>query len=360
MSGNTFTTGSTKGIFVMGGGGRLNEALRMDTTEGTEVTSTSAPRRPCWGFRAGQGHPRKERRTVALTPADIRVTAKDKTSGLPTEYTATVLRYGVLDDYWTKFRPGVFTDSLSSRMPRVVWSHDWSDPIGIYDDVVTDDDDGLTLHAKFADFEHVPNARRASSLMQDGIIDQFSVGFYRESDEEEKNEPVVWITKGDLVEASPVLAAAVPGTALVGMRASASGLLVPRDEVERIIVQAYTDEVPLVEVLNALMDVETVDETDLGDADNPDKPEASSPDDGPDIANDPPAPDPATHEDDPSVGPQVGPTPVYDPKKPPPDPAAADDTPISEWPVVDLTGDDDVDLASELDELDAVLALIDQ
>lgn len=213
-------------------------------------------RRPLPSRRAGEGHRARERRIVALSPSEVRVTGTDKATGLPTEFTALVLRYGVLDDYWTKFRYGVFAASLEERMPRAVWSHDWSDPIGIYDDVVSDTEDGgLVLHARFADFEHVPSARRAASLMADGIIDQFSVGFYREADEDDPDTPgVVWITRGELVEASPVLAAAVPGTALVGMRSSGSGLLVPMEDVERIIVSLTSGDIGLTDALVAARD----------------------------------------------------------------------------------------------------------
>jgi HK97 family phage prohead protease len=240
-------------------------------------------RRPLPSRRAGEGRRGRERRIVALSPSEVRVTGTDKATGLPTEFTAVVLRYGVLDDYWTKFRYGVFAESLEQRMPRAVWSHDWSDPIGIYDDVVSDTEDGgLVLHARFADFEHVPSARRAASLMADGIIDQFSVGFYRDADEDDPDVPgVVWITRGELVEASPVLAAAVPGTALVGMRSSGSGLLVPMEDVERIIVSLSTGDIGLTDALVAARDA-----AESGDPADPDAEADTDVEDDPDVEDD--------------------------------------------------------------------------
>lgn len=294
---------------------------------------------PFPSMRAGQGPHRRERRTFRIAPSDVRVTGKDKKTGLPTEYTAVVLRYNVLDDYWTKFRPGVFTESLEARMPRSVWSHDWSDPIGMYDDVVSDTEEGgLELHAKFANFEHVPSATKAASLMNDGIVDQFSVGFFRDSDEEDKDEPVVWITKGELIEASPVLAASVPGTSLVGMRTTASGLLVPLEEVERIVVSLGAGTLEITDALVAARDA-AEDPTD----DTPDEVETP--------VETPPAETPS--ETPPAETP---PAPTPDPASPSREPTDTDPGTPDTDPAADETDEPVEGLDEALSELDDVLA----
>src|SRR5215471_2396567 len=48
----------------------------------------------------------------------------------PGTFEATVMHYGIVDDYGTVFDPGVFTASLDKRLPRITWGHDWADVIG--------------------------------------------------------------------------------------------------------------------------------------------------------------------------------------------------------------------------------------
>lgn len=135
---------------------------------------------------------------------------------------AVVLVYNVVDDYRTVFRPGCFAESLEKRMPRMCWGHDWLDPIGRWTDY-RDTDTELTLIGQLDDFDAVPRARQASAQMRSGTIDQFSVGFWRTSeetiDEDEFGERgLTAITVGTLDETSPVLVGAVPGTHLVSVR----------------------------------------------------------------------------------------------------------------------------------------------
>src|SRR4051794_23581523 len=81
-------------------------------------------------------------------------------------FRARVCNYGVPDTYRTSWAPGVFTRSLSQRLPKAVWSHDWNRPIG---KVVAyhDGPEGLDVDVQLADFDAVPDARMAHSLLQD-------------------------------------------------------------------------------------------------------------------------------------------------------------------------------------------------
>lgn len=152
-----------------------------------------------------------------IRPGDVRVAASGRT------VEAVVLTYGVIDDYNTMFAPGVFAESLQARMPRMVWSHSWDDPIGRWVDY-RDTDTELTLIGELDDFEAVPRARQAAAQLASGTIDQFSVGFMREAeenvepDEVEGVRGIVRILKGQLDEASLVLRGAVPGTRLLSVR----------------------------------------------------------------------------------------------------------------------------------------------
>ena len=153
--------------------------------------------------------------------AEVRVVDQGKR-----QFVARVLQYNVIDDYGTIWLPGCFDDSLAVRMPRVAWAHQWSEPIGVYTEVVKNDGKVLDLLGQLDDFDAVPRARQCYAQMQSGTIDQFSVGFTRQKwtnvDDEAKRAAGAYeeMVKALLDEASPVLVGAVPGTALVAVRAA--------------------------------------------------------------------------------------------------------------------------------------------
>lgn len=157
-----------------------------------------------------------ERRTVPV--AEVRMPDPEGKT-----FEAVVLRYNVVDDYDTRFRPGVFAESLAQRLPRICWAHRWDEPLGRYVDF-RDTDTELTLIGEFDDFEAVPRAKQASAQLRSRTIDQFSVGFMRLASEDVDPEEVmgqrgvVDITKGQLDEVSLVLVGAVPGTKLLAVR----------------------------------------------------------------------------------------------------------------------------------------------
>lgn len=144
------------------------------------------------------------------------------------EFIARAIRYNVVDDYKTIWTPGTFTESMQTRMPRIAWAHSWQDPIGVYKEVVADTPDHLDLLGKLSDFEAVPRARQAYAQMQDGTIDNFSVGFGRQDwvqaqdlDAADKRAGASErMTRATLDEVSPVLVGAVPGTALLAVRSA--------------------------------------------------------------------------------------------------------------------------------------------
>lgn len=179
--------------------------------------------------KAGQ----RDSRTLAQR-SEVRVVGDSSSR----EFIARVLTYNTVDDYGTVWLPGTFTDGLATRMPVVAWAHSWQDPIGRFREVVRDDGNVLELLGKLSDFEAVPRARQAWAQMDDGTIDQFSVGFTRrtwhdlvpgaqvpgvaETQLEGWRAQGAWevMVKADLDEASPVLVGAVPGTALLAVRAA--------------------------------------------------------------------------------------------------------------------------------------------
>lgn len=158
---------------------------------------------------------------------------------------ADVIRYNKIDDYRTSFRPGVFTRSLEDHLPKMVWGHNFLEPIGQWVDAddksdrlrmlgqldleMVTTDDGREL-----DIPAVPMAHRAFVQLQKRTIDQFSVGFVRLSDSPHPEvRGATQIDEAWLDEASPVLVGSVPGTALVGVRSRNAVLSEERSGVRR-------------------------------------------------------------------------------------------------------------------------------
>ena len=165
----------------------------------------------------------REFRSIA---AEFRQSADDERM-----FSATVCRYNVTDQHRTKWSPGVFTDSLRSKLPKAVWSHDWNPAHRPSWSSYEDSPEKLDVNVKLADFDAVKDARMAHSLLKDEMIDQFSFGFVRQADRPDPTEKgVTLITKAQMDEVSPVLVGSVPGTRTISVRTAESGLLIPTNE----------------------------------------------------------------------------------------------------------------------------------
>lgn len=139
-------------------------------------------------------------------------------------YTATIIRYGVTDDYQTRWRPGVFTRSLAEWMPVNTWGHAWSEPIGRMDDVRHDGDDRTDAHFRLdldlidgTDRPAVPRAWQAQTQLRSGTLRSVSVGFSREKFVV-ADDDVPEFVEADLDEVGLVLRGAVPGAEVTGLR----------------------------------------------------------------------------------------------------------------------------------------------
>lgn len=186
-----------------------------------------------------------ERRAARLGAVEMRA-AEDGTPAY--QFDAIVLRYDVLDDYGTRFAPKAFTESLAERQVRVMLGHRWGDVTQLVGRVVSWDDNDERLQVTVqlqvgldADgMDKNPAARQAFHLLDDELVDQFSIGFIRRAEEHPEGEPewVARITKGDLYEVSLVFEGSVPGTELVGVRSATGNTLPPATE-------AATSAVPL-------------------------------------------------------------------------------------------------------------------
>lgn len=91
--------------------------------------------------------------------------------------------FGVKDSYGDIVEAGSFTKSLSSgRKVKMLWQHDPSQPIGVWDEL-REDDKGLYMKGRLA--LGTTKGREAHELAKMGAMDGLSIG-YRTMDSEDK------------------------------------------------------------------------------------------------------------------------------------------------------------------------------
>jgi uncharacterized protein len=130
--------------------------------------------------------------------------------------------FNVLDSYGTKFAPGAFSASLAAHkragtMPKLLWQHDPSQPIGVYSSM-SEDSRGLVVKGKFV--RSVRQGQEAYDLLQAGALDGLSVGFMTQTYDTDPQTGVRTITGADLWEVSIVTFAANPAAKVDNVRAA--------------------------------------------------------------------------------------------------------------------------------------------
>lgn len=107
--------------------------------------------------------------------------------------------FDVVDSYQDAVVRGAFSESISNRMPALLWQHNSDFPIGIFTDVR---EDSLGLYVKGQLNLEVQKGREAYSLLKQGAISGLSIGF-RTIEEESEND-IRYLKKIDLWEVSLV------------------------------------------------------------------------------------------------------------------------------------------------------------
>lgn len=101
---------------------------------------------------------------------------------------------------------GAFGESLAKaaqtgRMPKMLWYHDMSQPIGVWQEM-REDDHGLFVKGKLT--KGVAKADETYALMKDGAIDGLSIGYRSLDDDIDRDIGVRKLKKVDLLEVSIV------------------------------------------------------------------------------------------------------------------------------------------------------------
>ena len=119
--------------------------------------------------------------------------------------------FDVVDQGMDVVSPGAFRRSLdSTRKVKMLWQHDMSQPIGVFDEI-REDDRGLFVRGRIA--KEVQQGREAMALMRMGAIDSMSIGYRPKEATAEGNGSVRRLDEVELFEISlvtmPMLAEAV-------------------------------------------------------------------------------------------------------------------------------------------------------
>ena len=114
--------------------------------------------------------------------------------------------YNVVDQGDDIVAKGAFGDSLKEwqikgRMPALLWQHDSSQPIGVYTQMM-EDENGLYVEGQLA--LKTQKGAEAYELMKMGAISGLSIGFMTKQDSFDKQTGIRTIDKGDLWECSVV------------------------------------------------------------------------------------------------------------------------------------------------------------
>ena len=148
---------------------------------------------------------------------------------------AIVSVFGNVDSYNERVMAGAFTKSVTAKLPKGVWMHNWELPVAktleafevagnhtLIPDNASDDvkqNGGLYIKGKFN--LNTQRGREAYSDVKEGIIDEFSIG-YETTEDGIATDGVRELRQISLFEWSPVLVGANRSTALVSIKQNMS------------------------------------------------------------------------------------------------------------------------------------------
>jgi len=141
---------------------------------------------------------------------------------------AFVSVYNLKDSHGERMRFGCYGESIARKMPKVAYFHNWNELLGKVIEAKEIPAGDLSLPESIREFGglyvkcqfsmDVQKSRETFALIRDGVLDEWSVGYYEKGREIEGED--YWVTATDLVEVSPVLRGSNPATATVSVKAS--------------------------------------------------------------------------------------------------------------------------------------------
>jgi HK97 family phage prohead protease len=124
--------------------------------------------------------------------------------------------FNVIDQGMDSVQPGAFSKTLGRRKVKMLWQHDTSQPIGVWEEI-REDEKGLYVKGRC-----LPDVRKgaeAIALMKAGALDSMSIG-YRTMDAEtsEENRHVRKLLEVDLFEISLVTFPMLPDAKITNVK----------------------------------------------------------------------------------------------------------------------------------------------
>lgn len=174
-----------------------------------------------------------------------------------------IVQFGVVDSFGSVWDPGVFEDSLRTKLPPACWSHDWSRVIGSVKEHEQREDGDYGL-VQMADPDEVPDSRMAYSLIKDKHITDTSFGFKRQEWQDAKRSQDYApqldgererMQRARLDEVSPVLVGSVPGARVLAVRSEER---ITRMDAGQLLTAVASGQVTLRDALNSLEDPDSL------------------------------------------------------------------------------------------------------
>lgn len=109
--------------------------------------------------------------------------------------------FGNVDNGMDVVARGAFQKSLGARKVRMLWQHDMTQPIGVWDSI-EETERGLYVKGRIA--KDVQRGREAMALMRMGALDSMSIGFKTKQASPEGNGSIRRLDEVDLFEISLV------------------------------------------------------------------------------------------------------------------------------------------------------------
>ena len=137
--------------------------------------------------------------TISYKSAPFELKREPDTDGVFEGYASV---FGVVDQGMDVVERGAFTKSLGSgRKVKMLWQHDYWQPIGVWDEI-REDERGLYVKGRV--LKDVQQGSEALALLKAGALDSMSIGYRTIESMQEGNGGVRKLMEIDLLEVSLV------------------------------------------------------------------------------------------------------------------------------------------------------------
>lgn len=166
-----------------------------------------------WSERIGRQEDEKQMSEMQHKSVALEIKREPDEDGIFEGYASV---FGVVDQGMDVVERGAFAKSLGSgRKVKMLWQHNTSDPIGVWDEI-REDERGLYVKGRL--LKEVQKGREAMALLKVGAIDSMSIGYRTIEAVPEANGRVRKLTEVDLFEVSLVTFPMLPDAKITSVK----------------------------------------------------------------------------------------------------------------------------------------------